>query len=405
MSGELIDSLIGLIIEGDLDLISQIVDDLPLMRMDIEKSDRLLSILLDTCSRYEKSEIAKKLYETWAETHPEEGHFSLFSYMLGKQVFTTSSMLFLFYTLDRGLLRTFGELLTRDDSPTTLTAVTRLIDISHAGDRLDLVMDLMNMLEEDQESHPDRMYNVKKYVNSVYTRIAPYTEKPLYMISPSELPDADLLEDVSIELQSIDSTEDPKELSELMISSIIETGIDVDPDVQKELISKLSIMPIEERVELSKTVIKTNEYSVLQDDVELFKIFGPSHPVHGIDLNNNTPCGTYGGCRMFLCVCFESSGDEPDIDLDLIDQPDLIDPFIIDWYTGVCDFCHMKISKRCYALRRPLETGGWKGCYCSSKCLRDDLPSGNIMISALIDSFMDKIEQIGIYDRMYKDIS
>ena len=48
----------------------------------------------------------------------------------------------------------------------------------------------------------------------------------------------------------------------------------------------------------------------------------------------------------------------------------------IDWYRGLCDFCHRQIPVRQQAFRTPLHEGGWEGCFCSSQCSLKSLLSG-----------------------------
>lgn len=39
-----------------------------------------------------------------------------------------------------------------------------------------------------------------------------------------------------------------------------------------------------------------------------------------------------------------------------------------NWFTGICETCGIKIPEFYYAIRAPVRTGGWAGCYCSLKC-------------------------------------
>ena len=60
-------------------------------------------------------------------------------------------------------------------------------------------------------------------------------------------------------------------------------------------------------------------------------------------------------------------------------------------------------------VRMPVEGGGWLGCYCSWKCVRDDIPEQDEGIVELLDTsgirnflvdyFENKIREIGVYDR------
>jgi len=94
-------------------------------------------------------------------------------------------------------------------------------------------------------------------------------------------------------------------------------------------------------------------------------------------------------------------GDEDD------DEP------IGHWFTGNCDNCLKKIKKMEYAVRKPIFTGGWNGCFCSFKCVLDkineeigNLGDGNtdeedlaaiVLHNLTIPEIQKTIENNGIY--------
>lgn len=80
--------------------------------------------------------------------------------------------------------------------------------------------------------------------------------------------------------------------------------------------------------------------------------------------------GCCGHCRMFTC------GE--------------------DWFTPTCLKCEKPLFAPHRALRRPLPSGGWAGCYCSWDCVYDDsLPQEH----AGIDHVKALVEAIGIQSR------
>jgi hypothetical protein len=121
----------------------------------------------------------------------------------------------------------------------------------------------------------------------------------------------------------------------------------------------------------------------LGSDVTLQRIYGPANPLLGADLTlPDDECGTYGGCRMLLCTCFEEDEFEERAE---------------DWFTGMCDGCDRAISKRWYAVRMPLAGGGWRGCYCSVKCMR---PYADTLLETLLINTLDtQLAETGILDR------
>ena len=132
----------------------------------------------------------------------------------------------------------------------------------------------------------------------------------------------------------------------------------------------------------------------LSDDLVLFRLMGPAHPIIGGDLSQDHPCYRWGGCRMFLCGCRENYDD---IDEDIYgNSPDLY-PYL--WFTGACEVCNFQIERPFHAVRLPLYEGGWKGTYCSFDCLRQSIDSEDISSKELIHVYEKDLIQNGTQDR------
>jgi len=132
---------------------------------------------------------------------------------------------------------------------------------------------------------------------------------------------------------------------------------------------------------------------VLNKDDFIFSILGPANPIYGMPLDPESICCKYGGCRMFTCIDFEN---EDDYGIIAEDNPEEY----IEWFSGACEACHKKIAKKIYSIRRPLTFGGWKGTFCSFKCLRSVVPLNDILNHALIDRIEEQLLDIGIQDRI-----
>lgn len=79
-------------------------------------------------------------------------------------------------------------------------------------------------------------------------------------------------------------------------------------------------------------------------------------------------CAAYGGCREFICTCFEC---------DPLEEEDVDAP--ATWFTGTCGRCEEEIPEQYSARRIPLEGGGWKGCFCSVECLQLSEPQARLL--------------------------
>jgi hypothetical protein len=166
-----------------------------------------------------------------------------------------------------------------------------------------------------------------------------------------------IVEDIISEIHTLDTMD---QCVELLMSGLEKQGIEMlDPlKVKSILASKLTEMSPEERGKyLGAFLIEK-----IQQNESLFHILGP---VHAQELSSSVGCEKYGGCRMFYCECFEFHLTDPTEDK----KQEHKSYGVTRWFKGQCEKCCRKIPKRCYAVRCPLENGGWIGTYCSWNCL------------------------------------
>lgn len=135
---------------------------------------------------------------------------------------------------------------------------------------------------------------------------------------------------------------------------------------------------------------------------DLFRVLGPLNKFLASTESENNPdgrCGKYG-CRMLTCMCF------PDIDEEFEED----DEFGYDrgeednstaWFKGVCMTCDTRIPRACYAVRRPVQSGGWKNTYCSFQCLERDTGEDKLTLveESIVRIAREQLVSIGVYDR------
>jgi len=132
-------------------------------------------------------------------------------------------------------------------------------------------------------------------------------------------------------------------------------------------------------------------------DEDYFRILGPTNLIPYNDFSRWERCSAYGGCRMFTCIEQHNSDD---FDEEIIeDALNLDHKYDLLWFTGNCQVCNYVIDNPCYALRKPLVTGTWYGCYCSFKCLLQDIPEDDEPSLAMVNSLNSALHEIGITDR------
>lgn len=109
------------------------------------------------------------------------------------------------------------------------------------------------------------------------------------------------------------------------------------------------------------------------------RLWGPVNAIPNRNCYNNK--NGIGPCRMLNCECKEEENET--------------------WFTGCCNECNSKIRNISYAVRFPLEKGGWLGCYCSFECIRKSPPVGiNENIDIIMTSVIDTLQKDGIFDRI-----
>lgn len=123
-------------------------------------------------------------------------------------------------------------------------------------------------------------------------------------------------------------------------------------------------------------VLQTQKRLDLSNSAELARLYGPSNKAAGMDYTIDSPCTKFGGCRMLICECYEE-----------------------DWFLGYCQVCLKKIPYKTWAMRLPILTGSWTGCFCSPGCALYKVESeGEPMDVYLLSNIWEKIKALGIYD-------
>jgi hypothetical protein len=182
-----------------------------------------------------------------------------------------------------------------------------------------------------------------------------------------------------------------------------------DQDYVDKVVKQYKNANYQERYNIIKPYLLSIHRHNLYDNVEVFRLYGPSNTVINDDLSGNDICSRLG-CRMFTCNEFERDDkhyntEEIEIEVD-VDLNNIYDEQNLNntaWYTGSCDFCLNTIQKLQYAVRMPLSNGGWLGCYCSFICVKADTDVRNCIVIELIDIIEKQLDTVGIYDAYKQD--
>jgi hypothetical protein len=288
-----------------------------------------------------------------------------------------------------------SELLEDDPSDDLLVAAERIVTLFGTGKLGE--DDIKGLLTQAQDR---QNFKLENYFGTLLTRIAAPAEKPEWVydvhnlkILPSEQDLLLIAPVVDVNLTKDNYTLSDEEAVHLATDGLAAQGIYIE-DMERseeELAALLRIMTVEEKAAFFEPVYKNIATYRQGEDKELLTYFGPSNVQVDAILTTDHECCKYGGCRMLLCRCFERY--DFDDDEDVVDE----DPNL-EWFAGYCLQCRLTILHKWYALRLPIPTGGWKGTYCSFKCLREASP--NILTTKLIDRIEVSIKKSGIQDRV-----
>lgn len=247
---------------------------------------------------------------------------------------------------------------------------------------------------------------IQRYLRNKLDRVSEYAPIPNYVrdydILVSDLP--------RLEKKPIDP-----DLPNELIADYLLTRIDnylvieeEEPGQAKQaLIDRLERMnEIEKKAFVDLFQVDEEEIARIRADRDIFRVYGPVNPYPDTDFSILTTDEgqpdvnvIFGGARMFTDNSLEYDY-ENDLPVD-------------DWFRGYCLQCSRRIRNYHHAVREPLLTGGWRGCYCSFDCVLKfieldtesdpDLYNLYTLRVNLLRVVDQDIAEIGIADRDYDE--
>jgi hypothetical protein len=385
------------------DKFQALVYRIPLSKLPYEETNKLFLLLLNFIENNDFVQGLKIVLKYWSGM--EVG----FDDYVGADQFPILSTLFLDSKIPVNTLRFIMvsvedvvsveevaiELIEKATGPELKNALKNLFDIlgEPSGETFRILMD-----ESININNSDAI----EFFSGLQAYFMRPADKPSYVETEEELPQEKLLleasEDIATEIKESFQLdyEDLDGLVDFLTSGLKKYGVMVMDleNVKENIRVKLSGMNIDERKTYMNSFLNQESFENLNANTELFQILGPVNPIVDGDFTKTDHiCYKYGGCRMFYCNCFESDWLNPE------DENKPYYPNIPLWFTGVCETCGREVQKRCYAVRRPLPQGGWRGTYCSWNCLYD---SGNVdesLSEKLCKMTEKRLKEEGILDR------
>lgn len=382
----------------DIEQLHRALRVMPIEKLE-DNRETLLSTFLAVAAQYGRGEAAEHILERWKVVYLDNDKISMLSRLFMKMYITVPTLAFLVsvnpsYTY----VELMDELCEWDSSEEVVTACGRSEEIfgqqPHETYKLlrDRAVELGNFRVE--EYMIDKIAETAPAVikpSRIHNRLAEYYPKFREQLpTQSELDElAEMDEGTKIRADTIIHSD--AEAIDILTAGLEDIGVAIEEiDLAKVLLQKE--FDRGRKAELLEPVLKNREQQDLATDRLLFWIYGPANPLVNQDLTVDTPSAKYGGCRLFLCDMFDYNEE---------------DDYVEDWFLGYCEECLLRIPFRHWAVRMPREHGGWVGCYCSWRCVKDrasfieqDRSEPNPLLGDMITAFEKKTEEVGIQDRV-----
>jgi len=157
--------------------------------------------------------------------------------------------------------------------------------------------------------------------------------------------------------ETINETKDfeseAKELKELLGKYV---KLPENPNVEP---GEIAVATVDEVIDMYLTTKNNNRF--IKKELIPERYFGPINAI-----KDSICCSTPKNrqCSMYYCMCRELE----DEDYEVLTKEEL-QSLATSWFKGQCDHCEKKIEKFRYAVRYPMENGGYIGCYCCFNCI------------------------------------
>jgi hypothetical protein len=255
----------------------------------------------------------------------------------------------------------------------------------------------------DLQSYYTKPVAKPKYIFNITATEAEEGEEVEELTEESDLVDVanDILE---TEIANDIPFEDVDFCAKYLTSGLTRFGLEVVDieETQKLIKEKLSKLTVKQREEYMGSFLSQDMVDKMNANEILLQILGPANPIVNGDFSQiHHVCFKYGGCRMLFCNCFELD-QVSNYDDTGSDNPYY--PNIPQWFTGKCQQCRRVITKRCYAVRRPLPQGGWRGTFCSWNCVHLSGDMDDELSITYADMADKRINEFGITDRVEPNI-
>ena len=261
----------------------------------------------------------------------------------------------------------------------------------------------MKVLSEEKGN-----YMAKGVFKDLIKRESPWTPKPKYMLHEEQGTTNDLVErmfDSRVTDVNVGIPTSARKTIRAKVESMMGIKMSDDPDTRRKY--TVMVKAVErtsgpkERAELDQFINTTSDVDTgaIVAGTILFNVLGPVNTFIGPDGDATESTVCKYGCRMLTCQCYndDDAGFESDEEYGIDEREENS----TSWFAGACWTCDSRIPRACYALRRPVDTGGWRGTYCTVRCLETDdgFEPLSMVEQAMVRVVKEQLDTIGIIDR------
>ncbi len=385
------------IAQGDNQAVNRYLNLIQIDSLSAEKADSLLSRLITTSFEFSNGVAVKDIIAAFEPNFTDRYRLPIINRILMDLRFDDDVVSFVLRQFpEHSYQEIAGDFIRWDSDPNIMQGFVRL-EANRGPLDVEEYRDLYNLsLNEETYNDIGRSFFAHQLdTNSGYATIPEWVHN---YTGFEELPYEDEIVLPEVGPFIFETPPSTEEVVDILTEGLRASGRTPDEVelAQMELRKRLVAATQEEKAAMLQDALENKSKLDLADDEDIFAILGPANAIVDSDLADDDGLDRkYGGCRMLTCIEFEDFLDPSE---EIVYDYSEYTP--TDWFTGHCQVCHLKIRRPAHAIRMPLEHGGWRGCYCSEKCLRKGVPSDNILISALVDQVMSDLMRIGIQDRL-----
>lgn len=380
------------------DKFQNIVEKIPLEKMNDLNSNVLLSDFLNEAYNFQNRDVILIIFESWQRIYNLEPEISIYSFLFTLLMIPLDAFKFAMLSFeDITYTEIMLDLIVFDKTTNVLSACNRALDVY--GDQTYENYKLLRDEAKKEENFVIEDFMIAKMEETASFKSKPdwvknYSDEVLQVENNLVIPKMDQSriilpsnEEAAISLN--------KKIESQLDEKILESEGKKLESVTTDLDAFLNFATREEKLQLFEPIIDVKDLDSLKLELDYYKklsqLYGPVNVPPNEDFDYDEPNDDnddHNVYRMFLCNIYDYDEDFG---------------IIRPWFKGSCDYCHDRIHYYWYALRSPHPYGGWLGCYCSFDCVRKDSDPEdqfNNIIQSMINTAEFRINQIGIQDRL-----